>query len=336
MLFGNFPLSEKVLVVAEIGNNHEGIFETARRLVLEAAACGVDAVKFQTFRTEHFVSRADPARFDRLKGFELSFSQFEELAGLARSQGLLFISTPLDLGSAAFLENIVDFFKIASGDNNFYPLISQVALTGKPLIISTGLSDLQQVAQTVEFVRQQWAESPTPGQLAILHCVCSYPVPPEQVNLRAIPFLAAQFDLPVGYSDHTLGLEASLLAVALGARIIEKHFTLDKNFSDFRDHQLSADPGEMKKLVQGIRLASAMLGNYEKTLQPEEIAMVPLVRRSLAAGRDLPAGHCLDWSDLAWLRPGGVLAPGEELKLVGKRLRRDMRQGEQFSLDDLE
>lgn len=336
MQIGQFPLNERVLIVAEIGNNHEGNFEVARQLVLEAAACGVDAVKFQTFRTEHFVSRADPARFERLQGFELSFSQFEELARLARAQGLLFISTPLDLGSAEFLENIVDFFKIASGDNNFYPLIGRVARTGKPLIISTGVSDLQQVAKTVAFVRQQWAESQIQGQLAILHCVSSYPVPPEQVNLRAIPFLSDHFDIPVGYSDHTVGLEAPLLAIALGARIIEKHFTLDKNFSDFRDHQLSADPAEMKALVRGIRLASAMLGNYEKALQADEKAMAQLIRRSIAAGKDLPIGHCLDWSDLAWLRPGGGLAPGEEFRLIGKKLRRDIRQGEPLSLADLE
>src|SRR5215472_4631826 len=206
MQIGSCDLEERVLIVAEIGNNHEGNFEIAKDLVRKAAASGVAAVKFQTFNTEHYVSRSDAARFERLKSFELSHDQFNELAGLARSLGMLFISTPFDLQSAAFLENIVDAFKIASGDNNYYPLLAQVARSHKPIIVSTGASDLTQVARTVAFVKDQWMNLGVQGQLAVLHCVSSYPVPPEQANLRAIPFLAGNFDCTIGYSDHTQGI----------------------------------------------------------------------------------------------------------------------------------
>ena len=337
MHIGTCNLAEKVLIVAEIGNNHEGDMDTARRLVQAAAACGVDAVKFQTFKTEHFVSRSDTARFARLRSFELSPSQFAQLAELAHALGLLFISTPLDLASAAFLEPLVDAFKIASGDIDFYPLLERVARSGKPLIISTGASDWPQVARTVSFVQHVWATHHIRGQLAVLHCVSSYPVPAEQANLRAITFLATHLapQIPVGYSDHTLGLDAALLAVALGARLIEKHFTLDKQFSDFRDHHLAADPPEMHELVQRIRLATCLLGSGEKVIQPQEATAVMAIRRSIVAATDLPKGHRLTWSDLAWVRPAGGLPPGEESRLLGKVLRRDVQSGERLLETDV-
>lgn len=336
MQIGNFDLQAKVLIVAEIGNNHEGNFEIAKELVREAAKCGVAAVKFQTFNTEHYVSRSDVARFERLKSFELSHEQFGELAELARSLGMLFISTPFDLGSAAFLENIVDAFKIASGDNDYYPLLAHIARVNKPLIISTGASDLQQVSRTVAFVRDQWAKNHRPGELALLHCVSSYPVPAVQANLLAIPFLAENFDCTIGYSDHTQGINAALLAVGLGARLIEKHFTLDKQFSDFRDHQLSADPPEMRTLVQAVAQASLMLGKFEKKIQPCEEPSRSAIRRSIVAGADLPAGHRVVFSDLTWIRPAGELGPGEEDQLIGKVLKRAVRFGEQLRASDVE
>jgi sialic acid synthase SpsE len=249
---------------------------------------------------------------------------------------MLFISTPFDLGSAAFLENIVDAFKIASGDNDYYPLLAHLARVNKPLIISTGASDLQQVSRTVAFVRDQWAKNHRPGELALLHCVSSYPVPADQANLLAIPFLAENFDCTIGYSDHTQGINAALLAVGLGARLIEKHFTLDKQFSDFRDHQLSADPPEMRTLVQAVAQASLMLGKFEKKIQPCEEPSRSAIRRSIVAGADLPAGHRVVFSDLTWIRPAGELGPGEEDQLIGKVLKRAVRFGEQLRASDVE
>jgi N,N'-diacetyllegionaminate synthase len=330
---GSFDTDREVLVVAEIGNNHEGNFEVAKRLVRAAAETGVDAVKFQTFRTEHYVSRSDSTRFDRLKSFELSYSEFAELSELARSLGLLFLSTPFDLESAEFLEGIVDGLKIASGDNDFYPLLERVSRSAKPMIVSTGLSDELQVDRTLNCIRRN---RETLDNVALLHCVVAYPVPDEQASLRSIPFLASRYGVTVGYSDHTIGIEAAVVAVVLGARIIEKHFTLDKNFSSFRDHQISADPADMKMLVANVRNASSLLGSSGKKIQAAEAPALTAVRRSIVAGRDLSAGHRLQLSDLTWIRPGGGLSPGQEDHLVGKRLRRAVVFGEPLGISDVD
>ena len=335
MKIGELDLEKKVMIVAEIGNNHEGSFEVAKKLVDEAANCGVDAVKFQTFKTEYFVSKSDRARFERLKSFELTYSQFEELSALARSRGLLFLSTPLDLESAAFLKNIVDGYKIASCDHNFYPLIEYIAQTGKPTLVSSGITDLEQIKITKEFIERQWQKGEIKQQLAILHCISSYPVPPEQANLAAIPFLQAQLHCSVGYSDHTLGIEACLAATALGARILEKHFTLDRHYSDFRDHQLSADPAEMKQLVRQVNTIETMLGKPKKEVQPCEAPNLPLIRRSIVAAADLPRGHQLEWTDLMWIRPANGLPPGEEKQILAKKLNRDISFGELILVEDV-
>jgi sialic acid synthase SpsE len=335
MKIGEINLAEELLIVAEIGNNHEGNFEVAQELVRQAADCGVDAVKFQTFQTKYFVSSTDQARFERLKSFELSYPEFAKLQELTKSLGLLFISTPLDIASAEFLEPLVDCYKIASGDNNFYPLIERACQSSKPIIISSGLSDLEQIAKTKEFVEDQWKRRGINQDLAILHCVSSYPVPADQANLLAIPFLARELGCTIGYSDHTVGLVASLIAVALGAQIIEKHFTLDKNYSDFRDHQLSADPSEMKQLVKQTARVRLMLGKPEKKIQQIEADSARLIRRSIVAAADLPQGHLMESRDLTWIRGVADFQPGDEDQIVGRNLKRALSFGEPILDSDL-
>jgi N,N'-diacetyllegionaminate synthase len=332
MRIANHDLSEKILIVAEIGNNHEGNFDVACRMVEAAADAGVDAVKFQTFQTRLFTSNADPARVERLTRFELTQDQFRALEQLARTRGLIFFSTPLDLVSARFLQPLVDVFKVASGDNDFLPLIQQLAATGKPLIISTGLADLAHLERVAAFAREHGAD----GHLAFLHCVCAYPAPPGDVNLRAIPMLAERLGCPIGWSDHTLGPEACLAAAAIGARILEKHFTLDKNFSAFRDHQLSADPAEMKYIVEGVRKVEALLGTPEKRVQPSEEANLKAARRSIAAAAALPRGHVLGADDLIWVRPAVGLPPGQEQRLLARTLARDIAAGEAITEKDVD
>jgi N,N'-diacetyllegionaminate synthase len=337
MIIRTVNTDKNVLVIAEIGNNHEGDITTAARLVQEAAQCGVGAVKFQTYRTEYLVSRSDNERFQRLKKFELSISQFRELSELAHSLGLLFLSTPLDLQSARGLKDLVDAYKIASGDVNFYPLIEEVLQTGKPIIISTGVSDYRQVSTTVSFIEQGWEKRSIPGELGILHCTSCYPTPPEQVNLQSIPFLKQHFSHTIGYSDHTIGIDAPLAAVALGARIIEKHFTISHSFSSFRDHQISAEPVEMRDLVQKIPQIGSMIGREEKTVQPCEAGMDSTIRRSIVSDKDLAAGHVIEPQDLTWIRPAtGGLLPGEEHQLINKQLKRQITRGEQIRINDLE
>ncbi len=336
MNIGGVDLKRDVLVIAEIGNNHEGSIETAKALVRKAAECGAHGVKFQTFQTKYFVSPRDKARYDRLSGFELSFAEFKELQQLAKSMGLLFLSTALDMESAAFLESIVDCYKIASGDNNFYPLIERICKTGKPIIVSSGLSDVEQIRRTAQFIRERWYSLGVRQELAVLHCVSSYPVPPEQANIRAVTTLARELQCTVGYSDHTEGILACVVAVTLGARIIEKHFTLDKQYSDFRDHRLSADPGEMAQLVRQIAEIAVLLGTGEKIPQRNEAESEQLIRRSIVAAVDLPAGHRVRWEDLTWIRPGGGLPPGDESRVVGKQLKRPLVFGESIMPADME
>jgi len=336
MIIGDRNTDEHVLIIAEIGNNHEGNFDTAVRLVRAAADCGVDGVKFQTYKTEYYVSKSDSARFARLKSFELSYSQFEELSKLAHSLNLLFLSTPFDLESARLLKTFVDAYKIASGDINFYPLLDAVADSEMPILLSTGASDFDLISQAVNHIETVRKKKNLPGNLALLHCTSCYPVPPEQTNLQSIRFLSDKFDYSVGYSDHTMGIEASLTAVALGARIIEKHFTLSKSFSSFRDHQLSSDPPEMRELVKKAHLVSTIIGSCGKKVQTCEAEMVPAIRRSIVAGVDLPAGHTITWGDLTWIRPANGIPPGDEYILLGKKLKKSIKFGNNIFEGDVE
>lgn len=329
MKIGHFDLDHDILIVAEIGNNHEGSYTLAEELIGRAKEAGVGAVKFQTFHTETFVSHMDQNRYRRLKSFELSHSEFEKLSQVARQEGLLFLSTPLDIESVHFLNPLVPAFKIASADNTFYPLIEEILATRKPILLSSGFMDVVSLQKVVSFIHEKGNGCDLSQTLAILQCVSSYPVPSHEANLRAIAALQQAFlDATIGYSDHTIGWQACLIAVALGARIIEKHFTLDKQFSDFRDHALSADPAEMKKIVEEITLARELLGNGNKEIQAGERELLPQCRRSIIAKRALEKGHLISKQDLAWVRPSFGLPPGQENLLIGKYLLTEVKAGE--------
>lgn len=271
MNIGSFDLAKRVFIIAEGGNCHEGSFERAAEMVKVAKKAGTDAIKFQTIVPEKLVSADQTERMARLKKFQLTQDQFKQLAKVAEKEGIVFLSTPFDTESAKFLNNLVPAFKIASGDITFTPLLETVASFGKPILLSTGGSSMADIKQALQTIGN------TP--VCLLHCVLSYPTTSEQANLQRINLLK-QFDRPVGYSDHTLGLAASLAAVAMGARVIEKHFTLDKQLSDYRDHQLSADPGELTELVQQIRELEKMLGEVGQETSPVEQSVVAAVRRS--------------------------------------------------------
>ena len=337
MKIASINTEQETLVVAEIGNNHEGSYALAEELVGLVAETGAQVVKFQTFQTKHFISSSNAARFERLKGFELSYSDFERLAAHARRAGLIFMSTPLDLESADFLNTLVPAFKIASGDNNYFELLERICGFKKPIILSTGMSDDHGIARSVEHILKTSAILGWEPELALLHCVGSYPAPDEQANLASIPFLKARFQTTVGYSDHTLGIENALFAVAAGAQIVEKHFTKDKNYSSFRDHQLSATPSELKELVSRIKNLERVLGRFEKEIQPCEQSTIPAARRAAVARRDLKAGHVLQKSDFQWLRAGslGIAADREDL-ILGKTLRSTCIAGDPLTLAHFE
>ena len=318
----NLKKLKKTFIIAEIGNNHEGSFNVACKLIKEAKKAGVDAVKFQTFKTEYFVNISDKERFNKLKKFELSYEDFEKLSILAKKNGLKFISTPLDIPSAIFLNKIVNCFKIASGDNNYYDLIRTVLNFNKPTFISTGLLDFKQIKNLLNFIIKIKFNL---SKLSFLHCVSDYPVKFNEANLLSVKFLSKRLPLTIGYSDHTIGQEASLIAVSLGAKIIEKHFTLSNNFSKFRDHQISLNPTDMSQLVTSIRKSELMLGVEEKKIQKGEAQNLNLIRRSIYSSRTLDKNSTIIDNMVKVLRPANFYQPNDLKKILNKRLKKKLK-----------
>ena len=239
---------------------------------------------------------------------------------------------PFDLLSAERLNHVQKIFKISSGDNLFWSLLEKVASFGKPTLISTGLTEEEALLKIVSF----WEQRAPLEDLALLHCVASYPTPPEEANLAAIHTLVRKFPkIVVGYSDHTLGVETAPLAVAAGARIIEKHFTLDKNYSNFRDHQISADPAELKKLVLQIKEVERRMGTGKLEVRACEQNSLQALRRSIAASRPLESGKILKIGDLTWVRPGIGIPPGSEGRILGQKLNKNKSLGELILEEDL-
>lgn len=323
MRIGSLDTDSKVVVIAEVGNNHEGDFNRAKEMIVQGARAGADIIKFQTIRADNFCSKKNEARYSTLKKFEFSDAQFCELAQVAKANGVVFMSTPFDLIGVDFLDTVVPAFKVASGDIMFRQLLERIGSKQKPVILSTGMSTVGEVKAARRILFDSGAES-----VAVLHCSVAYPTPLAEANLNAIRTLKDEFGGVVGYSDHTVGIDAAVYSVACGARIIEKHFTLDKQLSSFRDHQLSADPTDLRLMVQRIRELEAALGSGDKIPQASEAANLVPVRRSIVAGRAIAAGEMITIGDLTWMRPGSGFKPGEEHLVVGKCLTKSLERGD--------
>ena len=332
MKINNTDTDKKVFIIAEIGNNHEGDFKLAKEMISLAAEAGADAVKFQTFRTECYISANDKKRFDMIKSFELRNSQFEKLKNYAKDKHIGFISTPLDIKSAKFLDNIVDAIKISSSDNNFFPLLKTIFSGDKPVIISTGLLGIKEIEDILNYIFSISKNINIKNELALLHCVTAYPVHYQYANLKAIKSLRDNFNVTIGYSDHTIGINAAIASIGIGARIIEKHFTKDKNQSEFRDHKISADPDEFSKMVRAIREVELMLGNGEKVIQDPEKEIKLSVRRSIVARKNIKKGTILSLNDLNWVRPGGGIPSKETEYIIGKKLKEDLVEGQKIQV----
>ena len=330
MRIGSVDVPGRIAVVAEIGNNHEGDMALARELVREAAAAGAHAVKLQAIDPPRLVRATETARLAQLERFRLREEDFRELHDLARELGVGFLCTPFSLAAVEWLAPLVDAFKIASGDNDHLGLLRAVGATGKPVIISTGMSD----AATIRTAKET-AEAAGAAEVALLHCVSAYPAGPEDASLASIPALAREHDCVVGYSDHLLGIEGAVVAAAAGARIIEKHFTLRHDLSDFHDHRLSADPAQMRELVARVAEVERLLGSPRTGVLPAEEPVAAAARRSAVAAADLPAGHRLREADVDWLRPGDGIGPSRAGELIGRTLRRALRRGERIGEDDV-
>lgn len=332
-LFACMKVSSTPVVIAEIGNNHEGDLLVAEEMIEAAHQAGADAVKFQTFRTEEFISIANRDRFLRTKSFELTFDEFNQLRDKARALKINFLSTPFDLESAEFLCSLCDDIKISSGDNTFWPLLDKVSQYDINLIISCGLVSYDEIDRIIKYVQERRSIYQTSGEIALLHCVSEYPVVPDAANLNVIPQMIERFDATIGYSDHTIGNQAALIAASLGARIIEKHFTLDKKHSEFRDHQLSADPNDLADLVHRLARVTQLMGNGNKQRTEGENSQYELFRRSAVARTDILAGAVLTPDMIAWVRPSGPIAPGEEEPMIGKKLLKPLKAGEQLTYE---
>ncbi len=310
----------KTFIIAEIGNNHEGSLNQAKKLILAAKKCGVDAVKFQTYIPELFILPKAKKNYEKLKKFQLTHNQFKLLAKFCKKKNIIFFSTPLDEISADYLNHFQKFFKISSADNNYFSFIKKLANYNKTLIISTGFSDLKLIEKVRNIVLSSWKKlKKNKKKLVLMHCVSSYPVNYEEANLQAIKVLKKKFkDCVIGYSDHTIGITASIVAVALGAKFIEKHFTIDKNYSNFRDHKLSADPREMTELVSSIERIEKIMGTGKKVLQKSEKFEIGSVRRKAVAKMRILKGEKISHDNIKWVRSELGLENCYEKKLLGK------------------
>jgi len=315
----NFDFN-KTLVVAEIGNNHEGSFNNAKKLILKASEAGADAVKLQTFIPENFYEKSQKQRIKFLKKVSLTKYEIYKLCSYAKKKKLIFFSTPLDLESAEFLNKIQPIFKISSGDNNFISLIEKVASYKKPLIISTGGTKFKEIIKIKKIVNTIWKKKNYKNKLILLHCITQYPTKKIHANLNTIHKLKRIFSKDIiGYSDHTKGIDAAVLAVACGARVIEKHFTLDKNFSNFRDHQISANPSELKKLVKRIRKTEKILGKERTNIFDNETSSIINMRRSIATAKVIKKSEKISLNKIKFLRPGTGFGVNQLNKILGKR-----------------
>ena len=321
--------NEPCFIIAEAGINHNGELSLAKELVDAAVDAKADAVKFQTFRSEELIAVTGKQTIDKeLKSAELRLESFREIRNYCNNKHIVFLSTPFDAVCADFLGNIgISAFKLASGEITNLPFLKQVAWKGKPIILSTGMASLGEVYEAVRTIqRTKFAE------LILLHCVSCYPTAIEDANLRAIPFMSGVFQLPIGFSDHTLGIEAPLAAVALGACVVEKHFTLDKTLPG-SDHSMSLDPKELAAMVSGIRNVELSLGIGRKELLSCETDALTATRRSLVASQDISAGTVLQDFMIVAKRPGTGLPPMLLDCLVGRVAKEDIPKNTFFTLD---
>lgn len=332
-------MTQHCIVIAEAGVNHNGSLDLAYQLIDAAAAAGADYVKFQTFRAEALVTRAAPkaeyqkvttgsaeSQFDMLKRLELPQEAFAELAKYCAQKNIEFMSTPFDLEAAHMLADLgMSTFKVSSGDLTNVPFLREIGKLGRPVILSSGMATLGEIEDAVNAL--QGVGMPI-EQITLLHCTTEYPAPAEEVNLLAMNTIRAAFPgATIGYSDHTQGIDIPIAATALGAQVIEKHFTLDRTMTG-PDHKASLEPAELEAMVKAIRRVSLALGNGRKQPTASEIPNRLIARKSIVAARPIARGERLSEDNLAVRRPGNGLSPARWDEVVGSVATRDYAQDE--------
>lgn len=326
----------KVFIIAEAGVNHNGSIELAYKMIDVAIETGVDAIKFQTFKTEKVISKyAEKAEYqkentgnletqlDMVKRLELSFKDFEKIKDYCDRRNIIFLSTPFDIESIKFLDRIgLEIFKIPSGEITNLPYLENVGKLRKKVILSTGMSTLEEIEAAYNILRENGTKN-----ITILHCNTEYPTPIQHANLRAMYTISNTFKANVGYSDHTLGIEVPIAAVAMGAKVIEKHFTLDKSMAG-PDHRASLEPYEFKVMVKAIRNIEKALGNGIKKPSNSELKNIEAVRKSIVAKCDIKIGEVLSADNLDIKRPGNGVSPMRWYEIIGKVANRDYEKDE--------
>lgn len=340
-------MKTRVLIIAEAGVNHNGSLEMAKKLIDVAAEAGADYVKFQTFKADRLVSRkakkaeyqeknindGDDSQYNMLKKLELSDSMHTELIAYCAYRNIKFLSSGFDEESIDYLDSLgINLFKIPSGEITNKPYLQHIARKGKDVILSTGMADLDEIGDALNvFIN----EGLTKEQITILHCNTEYPTPMEDVNLHAMDTIQKAYEVAIGYSDHTRGIEVAIAAVALGAKVIEKHFTLDRNLPG-PDHKASLEPGELKSMVRAIRnIELAISGNGLKVPSKSERPNIAVARKSIHLQYDLKAGTILRYEHLIMKRPGDGISPMQIDIILGKMLAADLTADHKLTWSDL-
>jgi N,N'-diacetyllegionaminate synthase len=334
---------EHVIIIAEAGVNHNGSLENAKKLVEVAARAGADFVKFQTFKTELNLTKnakkagyqekstgVGESQYDMVKKFELSYDEFLIVKEHCDSLGINFLSTGFDKPSLDFLETLnPEFYKIPSGEITNLPYLRKIASFGRNVVMSTGMANMEEVKNAFDVLRNNGLAK---DQISIIHCNTEYPTPMEDVNLRAMLHIKDELDVQIGYSDHTLGIEVPTAAVALGATIIEKHFTLDRNMPG-PDHSASLEPEELRSMVSAIRnIEKAISGSGKKEPSPSESKNKPIARKSIVASKNINKGELLSEENLSIKRPGTGIIPMKWDEIIGKKAIKDFKEDDLIEL----
>ncbi len=333
-----------VYIIAEAGVNHNGDVDIALEMIDKAKECGADCVKFQTYKTDKLVTKKAPkadyqvhnthnddSQYSMLKKLELTFDDFRVLKDHCDKVGIDFMSTPFDIDSVDLLDNLgLDEYKMSSGDITNKHLLEYVADKQKPMIISTGMSTMDEVREAVS-----WIEKRGNNRITLLHCTSNYPAPYDEVNMNAMLTLADAFPYKIGYSDHTNGIIIPIMAAAMGATVLEKHFTLDKNMEG-PDHKASIDVAEFKEMVHSVRIIESALGDGIKIPAKSELSTRNVARKSIIARYDLQKGDVIESGDLDIKRPGDGIPPKYIEEIVGRKLKRNVMAEQTLKFEDLE
>ncbi len=333
-------MAQHVLIIAEAGVNHNGSLDIAKKLVDKAVGAGVDIIKFQTFKAENLVSKsakqaeyqkknignhADDSQYNMLKKLELSKQDHQELIDYCNKKGIRFWSTAFDFDSIDYLHSLnLGLWKVPSGEITNYPYIKMIAQYHEPVILSTGMCEMSDISAAMNVLQKNGVQK---NQITILHCNTEYPTPYEDVNLLAMLQIKKEFDVAVGYSDHTIGIEVPIAAVALGASVIEKHFTLDRNMEG-PDHKASLEPDELKTMVSAIRNIEKALGNGKKAVSESERKNIAIARKSIVASCPIKKGDVLTEDNLTVKRPGSGISPMQWEEVIGTKAVKDFEEEE--------